>query len=294
MRLIEVLLSQKKFIFTLAAALTTVTASVAQAYIPQSQTIVSRLARNHGKGYYVIEQDVQFRTSTEPVILRERWIVENGENMRLSVSAPKAGADPIRYDAIYRDGKRTSGDLTGATRTLPVTGEFLEGFFHARSGRTFLGSLVKSRILPPQALREKPRVTKIEQIKYTPDPYIRLGRTAGVVTWIFGEPSPAEGKLNAQAWIEQDSFTLRRLRFATDAEVVAERHSAYAANLRFPRERTVSWGDNSVQIRVVSVKQIPASQVGSQLDPNQVTPAVAKAARLPDLTQVREFYSRFR
>lgn len=275
-----------------ALTLIVVVPTCAWSYIPKSETIANRIARGHGKGFYVVEQDVQFRTSTEPLVLRERWVIENGESMHLSVSSPSSAktSEPIRYEVLYRANRRTLTDPIGGVKTAAMSPEFVEGFFHARTGKTILSSLVQSRIVPAAILHEKPKATKIEQIKHQPDPLIRLGRTAGVVAWILGEPSPAEGKLNPEAWVEQDVFNLRRLRFPSEAEVTADRYSSFPGSLRLPRERQVTWSSNLVTIRVVSVRPLSPAQIGRALDPS----SISGQARLPDLAQVREFYTRFR
>lgn len=282
----------KKLILALAGLM----AGTAQAAIPHSHTIAARVARGHGRNAYVIEQEVQFRTSAEPLVLRENWIVEHGDRMRLTVTPAQTGAkgsDAARLEALYLDGKRWITDPTAnGIRAGAVGAEFIESAFHARTAKGFLASLVRSRIVPASFMHDRPRITKLEQIKYQPEPLVRLGRDSGVVAWIFGEPSPAEGKPNPQAWIEQDSFVLRRLRFPSEAEVVADRISSFPNNLKFPRERTVTWGDNIVTIRVVSIRSISLNK-NHAMDVKTFT-AGAKHARLPDLAQVREFYSRFR
>ncbi len=269
----------------------------AVAAIPQSQTIAARVARGHGKNTYVIEQEVQFRTSAEPLVLRERWLVENGERMRLTVTAPTTSglkaADTASFEALYRDGKRIYTELNSGVKTTNVSQEFVEGFFHMRSGKSILTALVKSQIVPGDFFREKSKPTKIEQIHHIPDPYVRLGRDNGVVTWILGEPSPAEGKLSPQVWIEQDSFILKRLRFPSEAEVTADRYTSYANGLKFPRERTISWSDNTVTVRVVSIRAMTTAQAAKVFEVAPFTSG-AKPARLPEIPQVREFYSRFR
>jgi len=265
------------------------------AYIPHSQTIINRIVKSHGKGSYIVEQDVQFRTSTEPLLLHERWLVENGESMRVTVTAPSAGksVDPIRYDAIYRGGRRTVTDPGSGAKTIAASPEFIESFFHDRSARGLTNSLIQARILPPGFLRDRPKLQKIEQIKYTPEPDLRLGRDAGVVAWIFGQPSPQKGPLNPEAWVAQDLFSILKLRFSSEAEVTADRYTTYAGALKLPRERTVSWDGNSATIRITSVRTVATAQLGRQLEPDSLNP-LAKNSRLPDLAQVREFYSRFR
>jgi hypothetical protein len=259
-------------IIAILASLTSTVSSVSQASVPSDKTIFSRLARHSGKGAYVIEQEVQFRSLSEPVILRERWVVNGGEVLRVSANSPKSATEQYRFEAVYRDGKRTLSDGKGGTRAATLSQEFIEPYSHYRTGRSFVEALVFSRILPTSALKEK-----------TKPP--RLGRSNGVITWIFGEPTPVDaGKLNPSAWVEQDAFVMRRLRFPSQAEVSFDNPSSYANGLRLARDRTVTWENNTVTIRVLSVK--PTSEPSS-------TSSLA-AAKLPDAGPVKEFYSRFR
>ena len=295
-------MNARNFLLIIALVVAGLFSAQAFAYIPHSSTIASRTARNSGKGVYAIEQEVQFRTAAEPISLRERWIVENGENMRLSVSGTKASAEAVHYEAVYKNLKRTAFNLEGGVATSAQSPEFLESVMHARSGKGLLAALVRAKIIPGGFVKDRPRYATLQQLekaqeknKVTTEAGLRLGRSNGVVTWIFGEPTAPEApKLNASAYIEQDAFLLRRLRFPSEAEVSAERHSNYAGNLKLPRERTVTWGNNSVTIRVLSVKQVPAAQATKLLETGAVAAAKPQSAKLPDLPQVREFYQRFR
>jgi hypothetical protein len=286
------------FALAILVAFTQMTALVsAEAAIPQRSTIASRVARTHGRGSYIIEQDLAIRTSGEPIMLRERWYIESGERMRLSVrtssAAAKANEAPL-FEAVYRDGKKTFSDLdSGSTKNSSLSAEFSEGLFHARTGKSFLFMLASLRILPTSALKDQPRPTKIEQISRLPESQIRLGREGGSVAWIFGDPSPTEGKSSPQAWIEQDGFHLRKIRFVTEADVSAAKITAYANGLQLPRERTVTWENGSAIIRVVTVQSVAPAQIQKLLDPNSLlsSPKAAPSAPLPI---VREFYSRFR
>lgn len=283
------------FVATSAFVAATLITSSSLAFLPSSRTIVSRTVKNHGKGLYAIEQEVQIRTALDPIVLRERWIVENGENLRLTVSAPKGAAEAARYDVVYREGKKTSPDLKGGLSTTRLPAEFLESFSHARSGKGLLDAFVRSGVVPGSFLKERPRTVKAGNFTYFPEPLVRLGRSSGVVAWAIGEATPVNGsKQKPGAWIEQDAFLLRRLRFPSEAEMFADKHSTYAGALKLPRERTITWGTNSAVIRVISAKPVNPAQAGSFLLPSSITQAEAKAARLPDQPQVREFYSRFR
>ena len=271
---------------------------VVSAYVPSSRTIATRLARNNGKGIYAIEQDVQFRTGSETATVRERWIVENGETMRLWVSST-TGA-PARFDAVYRDGKRTAPDFAGGIRTSPVSTEFTERYSHVRTSNDLLHTLVHAGVLPQSFLKERPRFTLAREDALTKaelagEPLVRLGRSGGVVNYVFGEPTPTNANKSMPGiWIEQDAFVLRRLRFPSQAEVTADQYTLQAGNIRFPNQRIITWNDHTAVIRLISVKSVDAKSAASVLNPASITTPEAKAAKLPDQSQVKEFYSRFR
>ncbi len=273
--------------------LLTLAALQAHAYIPHSRTIAARLARNNGKGSYAIEQEIQFRTGTDTATVRERWIVENGESMRLWVSA---SGQPVRYDAVYNNGKKTAPDFAGNVKTTTVPSEFIERYSHARSSTDFLNALIRAQVVPQSILRERPRFTMAQaKNEVQPEPLVRLGRFGGVVNYVFGEPgNPDSSKDPAGAWIAQDAFELRRLRFPSQADMTADQYATQAGSMRFPSQRVVTWNDHTAIIRTLSVKAVDAKTAATALNPASITPTEAKAAKLPDQAQVREFYSRFR
>ncbi|MES2965731.1 MAG: hypothetical protein V4760_17750 [Bdellovibrionota bacterium] len=281
--------------FALVSFFLMTSVSTASAYVPSSRTIVGRLVRNVGKGIFAIEQDVNFRTVGEGLTLRERWVVENGESMRLTVLSPQANAQSVRLDVLYKDGKRLGPDMKGGFKSTAMPAESIEPFFHARSSKGFLDAITRSGLVPSSFPVARPafNVNAKTQPPVTPEAFVRLGRVAGAVAYVFGEPTPAESpKAMPGVWIEQDAFLLRKLRFPSEAEVTADRHSAQAG-LRFPRTRVVTWGSNTAEIRVVSVKSLSAAQAASFLNQNSFQ-ADLKNARLPTDEQVKEFYSRFR
>lgn len=287
--------------------------SSAEAAIPHSKTIVSRLARNSGRGVYVVEQEVRF-AGPEGIVLKERWLVQNGDNMRLIVQGPKAG--DFRWDALYREGRRTAtapaaASMTGAAigepgkeaRTTNVSGDFFEPYLFQRYSAKFFEAFVKNKILPASAARERPRIANIATYKPTPEPAVRLGRTGGVVAWVFGEPTPVDNANQFPgAWIEQDTFLLRKLRLLSQAEMTLANHSNAGGGLKLARERAIVWKSadpnisepRSATIRVLSVKNLPEKSLAPQFLASSITTSELKSARLPDAPIVREFYSRFR
>lgn len=279
-------------------------ATVTFAAIPNSRTIVSRLARNSGKGVFVIEQEVRFAGGLQPVTVKERWLVQNAENMRLIVQGTKPGE--YRWDALYRDGKRMAPPLTEApkeakTSNAPI--EFMEPLLFYRTSAKYFEFFVKNKILPPASLRERPKIGNLATYKPQPESSVRLSRTGGAITWAFGEPTPIDNSVAFPgAWIEQDAFFLRKVRLPSQAEMMLSEHASAGSGLKLPRERSIVWrsrdpnaaGPRSATIKVLSVKAMAEGSLAPQFQPSSIAPAEIKATKLPDDPAVHEFYSRFR
>lgn len=299
---------------------TSVLSLTAEAAIPHSKTIVSRLARNSGRGVYVVEQEVRF-AGPEGLVLKERWLVQNADSMRLIVQGAKQDAKPsdFRWDAVYREGRRTAtapaapipptaapGALSEPgkePRTTNVSGEFFEPYLYYRSSAKYFELFVKNKILPPSAARERARIANINTYKPAPEQAVRLGRTGGVVAWVFGEPTPVDNATAFPgAWIEQDTFLLKKLRLLSQSEMVLSNHTNSGGGLKLARERSIVWKSNdpavteprSATIRVISVKNLPDKSLAPQFSTSSISAGELKSARLPDAPIVREFYSRFR
>ncbi len=281
----------------------------ASAALPSSKTIVSRMAKQNGRGVYVIEQEVQFLNAAEGNnLVKERWIIQNAEVMRLIVSKPGSNgkSSDIRWDALYRDGRRLASLIDTATaepKSSLISPEFLEPFLYIRSSTKFFDYFIKNKILPPTAAKATARIANISTYKPTPEPAVRLGREAGAIAWAFGEPTPVGStQQNPGAWIEQDAFLLRKIRLPQQTEMLMSGHAPAGAGFKLPRERTITWraADQAVDrtlsasIKVISVKNFPEGSLAPQLQPGSITAAEAKVAHLPDDPVVKEFYARFR
>lgn len=267
------------------------------AYIPKSQTIIDHLVQLHGKGAYVIEQDVVFPQTQGSLIgstiLKEKWTVENGEALRLEVSGTKDTGD-IHFEAVYHNGKVTFTQENGVT-TQKVKPEFFEGFFHTRSKQGFVDALQRANIAPAALTAEATPTTSLENLKLESEPFVQLGRGGGTIAWIIGEPNvDPTGRPQPAVWVEQDEFRLLKLRFPSTAEVIANQYAGFSGGLSFPRERLISWGNNKIVIRIKSIRSIALSQAAKVLNPTTLTQKKTSPSHLPELEIVREFYSRFR
>ncbi len=265
------------------------------AAIPSANTIFNRYTHNNGKSSYIVEQEVQFQTDSDSVVLREKWIVENANTMYLIVSGEQAGS--AHMEVLYKDGRRIYFDNLGSVKSAPSSSEFIEPFLYYRTARSLVEALQTAKVLPSGFSIEKPRISKIENYQPQPENYVQLSRTGGVITYQFGDLTPINSeKLNPGFWIDQDAFLFRRIRFPSQAEVIAEKHVQFAGGIHLPRERTLSWGNHSALIRVLSVKVLGAKSPKVWFSANYLTghAGAANALKLPASPQVTEFYSRFR
>lgn len=272
--------------------------SVAQAKAPRAAYIVGKVAGNAGNGTYSIEQDVQFTTANSTLTLKEQWLVSKDGQMRVTVKPSRESTDQVKLQFLYNGGQKTSLTQRGKTNGK-LSEEFVEKFFHTRSRDILFNAFSNLRILPSSYLAHSPRRTSKEYI-YPAEPWVRLSRTAGVITYAFGEPSTSEADNKPMAWIEQDVFHLRKLRFPSGTIMTADNYGTYSRELAFPKIRQIIWGDRenpkSVTMQVTKIvglatvkndKRLQSaglefnSQVGGLTDPEMQS-------------LVEEFYQRFR
>lgn len=284
-----------RFIVSLMGALFFFCASDAHAYVPSARMILGRLARNVGKGFYQVDQELQFRTEGDPLVLRERWYIENGANMFLSVSGAKGSTEGWHLEVLYKDGKRWFHDSQGTLKSSSQSAEFIEPYLYFRSAKSILDTLIHQRVLPANVNAMQKSSKSFNGTVYKQETFVRLARSGGAITYAFGEPTqPNASRENPGFWIDQDAFLFRRLRFPSQAEVQADKHIFASGGMRIPRDRTITWGENSAQIRILSVKSVPEAKVKAQLSPNALRSAKGTPPKLPGEPQVKEFYQRFR
>jgi hypothetical protein len=268
--------------------LTSLVCQLSFGYIPRGLLILQKTAENNGTGAYVIEQEVQFQTESEPLVLRETWVVENENSMKLTVTGTKELKDQLRFQYIYSGGQRTSL-LGGSKQTKKISEDFFEKYFHVRSGESFANHLVQMHVVPGSILIKKVGKTS-KDFEYQPENYLRLSRVGGNISYAFGTPSTADSTDNSPGlWIEQDQFVLRKLRLVDGSEVAAERFIQYARGLNFPRKRTVRWGNNLVQLSTLTVSAKATGGLGA-LEPSRMD----ALETLPNKNLVQEFYNRYR
>ncbi len=266
--------------------------SFAQAYILPSRIILQKTVENAGTGIYAIEQEVQFPNGNDNLILKESWLIENDHSMRLTVTGTKDLQSQIHMQFVYSGGSRHS--LNGTShQSQKISEDFVERFLNFRSVEAFASHLVALKMAPSNFLQAKP--TKANDFKYEPESFLRYSRVGGIVAYAFGVPtSPEKEVSNPGIWIEQDQFVVRKIRLPSQVEMSAESYSQFAKGLNYPRQRVIRWGNNSVNIRLISATARRKAQDSFQPNSVNVATKLDGLANQVAKDAVIDFYTRCR
>lgn len=266
------------------------------AYIPKTKIVLEKTAKNHGKGVYSIQLEVSFRNDLGNQTIVENWIIENGESMFV-----EARSGNFNYAAVYKSKQKYFMDESGSEKAAKLSPDFFEDIFHFRGTDSLATEFVSLGVVPARILAKDPRIRTLKDIKAEREPYIRLSRSSGVVTYALGRPTPADSATPLPGvWIEQDRFNIRRVRFSSQAELIADDYNEYGRGLLYPRTRTINWGSQSVSIRTIKVSAINlTNDLKSKLSPSFIR--TRKQTQIQSTTAdgemgplVKEFYQRFR
>lgn len=258
------------------------------AHLPKTIFILGRVAQNNGKGSYQIEQEVQFQTLGDPVVVKETWLIDSEGSMKLTVAGTKELKDTFKLQFVYGGGTRSwqSGTQKNSKR---LTEEFFERYFHVRSAESFANQMIQMKLITP-AVFQKKVLKNVKDVDISSEPFVRLARSGGAVNYAFGPLSAAEGSAQSPGlWIEQDQFVLRKIRFNSGAELSAERYSSYSRGLDYPRKRVLQWENQTVNIQTLSVSPRSGGGFGN-LEPSRMDGLENLSAK----NMITEFYNRFR
>jgi hypothetical protein len=288
----EVKLTFLLFISMLLAA--AFIACEAHAYVPSSQFIFNRVTSIHGKGAYSIEDEVSLHEGNDTLTLKENWIVIDGGEMR--VAADGGGARIFRVTKKGRDFWVDSG---GSERSEEIAVGNVMRPLLTRSSAEEKKIFVNWGILPPEVLRDKKAPPKdIKEYSLAVDPFVRLGRVGGTITYTYGKPSPPEGAALPGLWIEQDQFVIRKMRAPDGSEVQLSDSGNFSKNLAFPKNQIFTFDNHSVAVRVLKVSSIDlSSDQKRQFDTNWLRSRKEMQSTWPTSPLspvVQEFYKRFR
>lgn len=205
--------------------------------------------------------------------------------MRLAVKGPNLN---IQYR--YRDGKTEFLGESGKLLSRRTSAEMLERFFFARQVRTLADLLNQARVVSHDLGKPSPRFSRLADVKHPQDPHSHLDRIGSdIVIALSQAQDPAQLNSASGIWIDQASYSIRRIRFASGTEMNAGPAQPLSQGLALPRERVVTWPLGVAEIRSLKVNAVTKL---SDADVPEMSPIQFGAGPLSSV--VKEFYSRFR
>src|SRR5471030_1197438 len=125
-------------LFVLFVALTT------QAYIINSHFIFDRTTQQHGKGTYIIDQEVTFHDGPDSIAVKENWLVVDGGEMRVMAQGP--GFKTFRL----LKKKRIYWTEAGSEKAEEITDDYFMAPLLMRSATEEKRFFIRWNILPPE------------------------------------------------------------------------------------------------------------------------------------------------
>lgn len=271
---------------------------IATAYTPQIDMIFDRTIKNSGTGTFIIDTEVSIDSRGQTFLAKESWIIEDAENMRVRVAGEKELKNHLNIIRIYKNNKKYFMEDDGTVKSLPFPESFFEPLFFIRTVKKFEKTLLELGILPSMYTKIRKPVIDLNEPVYPKLPFLRLSRVAGVPSYLISQPNTQAENASPAIWIEQDQFTIRRVRLGNQNEVQADEPQKYANSIVFPQLRTIKWGANQAKIRVLNIRQIPMTPKVKEYFSNKTfieeKGKLESVNAVPEDPVLNEFYSRFR
>lgn len=262
------------------------------AYIPEYSLIASRAAEQHGRGTYLIEQDVTYKRDAESFTVKETWLVQSETSMRVTLEGRGPLKGLVQGTIIYQGAAKLFADAEQGVRTQRLGDDWLEPLFHFRYSKYLRDRLVALKVTPPETLKDRAPLNSDGDPQYTPPGFIRLSRVGGGIAYAIGLP-PSMGA-RPTLWIEQDRFVVRKFRTATQDVIKADDYFKFDDSFFYPRQRSYTSGGMTVSIQTLQVKALGKSNPTDARFSKASLKPERDALRLPETEGLREFYLRFR
>lgn len=275
----------------LALLLVTFIASVSFAYIPSADFIFTKVVKNAGSGVYQMKQEVSFPTASRNITVTESWWIMSDDVMFLKAEGPL-----FTQYILYKNGKKYFFGPNGGLQSSGLPADFHEGIFFKRSSQDLKDSLVAKKIVPAQTFKKRPMIKSAKDTKdiaLINEPYLKLSRLGGSVSYVIGYAAQEEGA--AGIWVEQDKFTVKKIKLPSKSEVTVDTFAELSRSLTYPKTQKISWDNNYVQIEL---SRSDALNKGVEFfDENQFAKLENQNKPMPQewaQSVVGDFYKRFR
>ena len=265
---------------------------VAVASVPEYGFIAARAADQHGKGAYLIEQDVTFRKDTLAFTVHETWLVANENKMRVTLEGRGSLKGLVQGTVVFDGTQKFFVDGSNqAPRAQRLGEDWLEPLFYFRTGKSLRTHLVNLKVTSIETLRDRPALGVEGPLNYEAPGFIHFARVGGTIAWAIGIPANTSAK--PAVWIEQDQFLIRKLRTPNQTVLKADDYAKYDEGLWLPRQRSYKFGGYGIEVQTTQVKSLGTVK-GEDARFSSRSLGASQALKLPDTEGLKEFYSRFR
>lgn len=278
---------KKAFLFITIALLSVST----YAYIPSADFIFTKVVKNAGTGFYQLKQEVSFPTAARNITVTETWWIGNDDLMFLKAEGPL-----FTQYFLYKNGKKYSFNPNGGLQSSGLPQDFHENLFFKRSSNDLKDSLILKKVMPAITLKKRPLIRTPKDAKdlaQINEPYLKLSRFGGTVNFVLGYAAQEDGA--AGIWIDQDQFTIKKIKLATKSEMTADGFVELSRNLVYPKSQKISWDTQYAQIEF---SRADALNKGVEFfDENQFAKLENQNKAIPQewaQSVVGDFYKRFR
>jgi len=270
------------------------TACMSFAYIPEYSLIASRTADQHGKGSYLIEQDVNFRKEGETFTVHETWLINSENSMRVTFEGRGPLKGLVQGTYVYEGDRKYFIDPARGNGALVqrLTDDWLEPFFVFRNSKWFRNRLVALKVAPADSLHDRAALSSDGDPQYTAPSFVHLSRVGGDVAWAIGLP-PSTGT-HPTMWVEQDQFVVSKYHGADNVVMKASEYNKYDDGFWYPRMRTFTFGNYTIDVQTVQVRTLGKLRADDARFRSSGLNAQRDGVRLPDPEALKEFYARFR
>lgn len=261
------------------------------AYIPSADFIFSKIVKNAGSGIYQVKQEVTFPTAERNITVTETWWIQSDDLMFMKAEGPL-----FNQYFLYKKGKKYSFGSNGGLQASAIPTDFYEGLLFKRSSQDLKESLVTRKIVPAQTFKKRPIIKTAKDVKDVAainEPYLRLTRLGGTVSYVLGFAAKEDGAPGV--WVEQDRFTIKRLKLPSKVDITADGFADLSKNLVYPKSQKISWDNQYVQIELSRADGL--SKGISFFDEKEFSKLENQNKPLPPewaQSVVGDFYKRFR
>lgn len=275
-----------KFILIITLLLSSVSVS---AYIPSADFIINKAVKNAGSGIYQLRKEIVFANQARPVTVTEHWWIQNDDLMFLKAESPA-----FTQYFLYKDGKRYTFNSQNSMQATGLAEDFYMPLFFQRNSQGFKETLIRKKLAPVQTFKKRPVVRNAKEahvIGQLQEPYLKLSRVKNTSSYLLGFASESEDR--AGIWLEQNQFTIKKIKFEDSAELSVDQHAELSKGLTTPKTYVVIWGGQTAQVELSQGNSIPNGS--TFFNENEFSKLSQQVKPIPDdYTSVIEFYKKFR